>query len=305
VFTNHVISALVDKTELEHLALITYISPIIRIRNSTTLGFCAYRWLKTRDQHSDTETAVKLFANSQVDRLDALQLGDIVLLTNMHVQQVILDAGRNTITFLESSIYTDICANEEVTQLPLTRVKQFIAWFDDLPDNFLDIPLPHYNDFVPQCPNTYVWSVVHHQPALRTPPFQFADLDRELDELHPLERRFVIVRARVEVHLPKEKHTAWHCTAQLLAPSGPEHHVARLQLPVITWHDSVKSTTEMSAERCRQMALTMLGVDATTNDVIVGPVLCGLELRGLAEKRREVVITHVWQRGPLDMDLDL
>lgn len=291
---------------MEHLALVTYASPLVRIRNSSTLGFSAYRWLKTRDQHSETETAVKLFANSQFERLDALQLGDVVLLTNLTVQQV-SDAGHHTITFLESTIYTDIYANEEVTALPLTRVKQFVAWFNDLPPDYVDIPLPHYNDFVPPCPNTYVWSVVHHQPALRTPPLQFADLDKELSDLQPLERRFVIVRARIEVHLPKEEeHTAWHCAAQLLSPTGPEHHVARLVLPVITWHDSVKSTTEMTAERCRQMALTVLGVDAASaNQLTVGPLLCGLELRGLAEQRREVVITHVWPNGPLDMDLDL
>jgi hypothetical protein len=300
-------STLSDKTQLEHLALVTYASPLVRIRNSSTLGFSAYRWLKTRDQHSNTETAVKLFANSQLDRLDALQLGDVVLLTNINVQQVSADAGHSTITFLESTIYTDIYTNEEVTALPLTRVKQFVQWFRELPDDALDIALPHYNDFVPPCPNTYVWSMVHHQPALRTPPLQFADLDKELDDLHPLERRFVIVRARLEVHLPKEEeHSAWHCAAQLLSPTGPEHHVARLVLPVITWHDSLKSTTGMSAERCRQMAFSMLGVDAaSTNQVNVGPVLCGLELCGLAEQRREVVITHVWPSGPLDMDLDL
>jgi hypothetical protein len=111
--------------EIDFVGLVTYVSQLLRIRSANS--FSAMVWLKLRDHHSAKDISVKLFANSQLETLKKIALGDVVMLTNMKVGVFSLhDEPPANFIYLESTHFTEIYTNEEVEPLNLPQINEVL-----------------------------------------------------------------------------------------------------------------------------------------------------------------------------------
>eukprot|EP00698_Gefionella_okellyi_P002180 TRINITY_DN12015_c0_g1_i1.p1 TRINITY_DN12015_c0_g1~~TRINITY_DN12015_c0_g1_i1.p1 ORF type:complete len:719 (+),score=164.00 TRINITY_DN12015_c0_g1_i1:97-2253(+) len=115
-----------DKVQFDFVGVIGEVG---RRERETITGrlyrFNEYRLLKLRDEGSETPLVVKAYTNSQEDVFNDLQLGEVIVLTNLEITSITHDSTERHV-LIRSSTHTQMFVGDALPQHP--RVEAVVQW---------------------------------------------------------------------------------------------------------------------------------------------------------------------------------
>ncbi|EFC44944.1 predicted protein [Naegleria gruberi] len=130
---NTIIQSKLDGTVLNIMGIVANIGPYRREKSQHQ--FSQYRYVTLMDPSSISAMSVKLYTNSRKHILDTVQIGQVVLLTDVsaHTFLTCMDKAQTTTSNLESSFITHVFTESQLSTLNFaSNIKEITGYFEDL-----------------------------------------------------------------------------------------------------------------------------------------------------------------------------